>query len=84
MKAERNATGTFDSAINTGATHQPWMGVMVSNTPLPERFAGDFWLTAARSQFDRAWLGACVWDGVLALVFVSCSAALGWAGAAWL
>jgi hypothetical protein len=78
------AVGQAESTRDSRGAHPPWMGALVPMTPLPESFAGDFWLTAARGSFDLPRPGERVWDAVLALVFVAACAALGWAGAVWL
>jgi hypothetical protein len=87
MKAVGKAESTLGTASVPGdsrAAHQPWMGALVTMTPSPVSFAGDFWLTAARAPFDRPRPGERVWDAVLALLFVAACAVLGWAGAVWL
>jgi hypothetical protein len=87
MKAVGKAESTLGAARDprdSRGGHQPWMGALVTMTPSPETFAGDFWLTAARAPFDLPRPGERVWDAVLALVFVAGCAALGWAGAVWL
>jgi hypothetical protein len=78
MTAPDRPENTFQAA------HQPWMGALVTMTPSPENFAGDFWLTAAWARLDGPRPGERAWDAVLALVFVVACAALGWAGAVWL
>jgi hypothetical protein len=84
MKTVGNTEGTFGAAMGISATHQPWMGALVTMSPSPDSFAGDFWLTAAQAPFDLSPRGERVWDAVLALFFVAACAALGWAGAVWL
>jgi hypothetical protein len=84
MKKAGHTESTFDAAIDARAAHQPWMGALVTMTPSPDSFAGDFWLTAARAPFGLPRRGERIWDAVLALLFVAACAALGWAGAVWL
>lgn len=84
MKASGKAESTSDASWDTRAAYQPWIGGLVTMTPSPERFAGDFRPTGDRAPFDLVRPGERVWDAVLALLFVAGSAALGWAGAVWL
>ena len=77
MKSVVIAEGTVDAR----AAHQPWMGALVPMAASHEDFAGQLGLPAARAQLAGPWLGERALDGVLALVFVTASAALGWAGA---
>ena len=77
MKSVVTAEGTVDAR----AAHQPWMGALVPMASSQADFAGQLGLPADRTQLDGPWLGERALDGVLALVFVTASAVLGWAGA---
>ena len=77
MKSVVTAEGTVDAR----AAHQPWMGALVPTTPSHEDFASQVYLPAASAQLARPRLGERALDGVLALIFVTACATLGWAGA---
>ena len=72
---------TAEGAVDARAAHQPWMGALVPRSLSQKDFAGPLGLPADRTQLAGPWLGERALDGVLALVFVTASAALGWAGA---
>ena len=77
MKSLVTAEGTVDAR----AAYQPWMGALVPMTLSQEDLANHVCLPAARAQLDEPRLGERALDGVLALVFVTACATLGWAGA---